>query len=188
MSISGELVSSVDIEEAVTKIGSAWHRAAESIIETAMLIAHYDALKEGDAIKEVLIERGIMSTSVISMLKTIGKNPVLTAPENIHKLPAAYNTLWNLAKLPDLEERIEDGFVTPYLKLEEVRRWKTDDEDEGGSRKPSPTKGSIEGIKLMTFAQIRVSDDEDFAPESLRSALINLQNDFPFIEIVYSKV
>lgn len=185
MNISGELVPAIDVEEAVSKIGSAWNRAAESIIETAMLIVYYSKSTERNIIESALIERGIMSTSVISMLKKIGNNPLLTSPENIGKLPAAYNTLYKLAQLPDLEERMDQGLVTPYLHLEDVRRWKTDDEDR--EVKPSQSSEPVDGIRLVTFAQIRVPDNEEVDSDSLQSALQNLQKDFPVIEIVYPK-
>ena len=75
--IVGDLVVSVEVEHAVKEIGESWHKAVQSIIDTAVLVHHYKKTKYWKDIKEQLIVRNIMKDSVMSMMTGIAENGAL---------------------------------------------------------------------------------------------------------------
>jgi hypothetical protein len=116
----------------INEITSAWNKATEYMMFVASTLHQYQSNKDSveakqlwKEIKDTLIEKKIMSKTTISNLCKIGENQLLK--QNIKKLPPAYNTLWELSRLPDseLRSKFKSGLITPQLKLEDVREWKT---------------------------------------------------------------
>lgn len=116
----------------IKDITLAWNKATEYMMFVATTLHQYQSNKDSresrelwKEIKETLIEKKIMSKTTISNLCKIGENELLK--QNINKLPPAYNTLWELSRLPDseLRSKFKSGLITPQLKLEDVREWKT---------------------------------------------------------------
>ncbi len=116
----------------INEITSAWNKATEYMMFVASTLHQYQSNKDSSEsralwkeIKDTLIEKKIMSKTTISNLCKIGENQLLM--QNVKKLPPAYNTLWELSRLPDseLRSKFKSGLITPQLKLEDVREWKT---------------------------------------------------------------
>ena len=123
---------SVEVEQVIKKITNAWNKAAEYIIEVSVML---NDLQNGDKktwsqVRDTLIERKIMSRTTISNLINIGKNQLLIS--NVDKLPPAYNTLWELSKLPkrELQSKFKDDLIKPELRLEDARKWSKSKKDE----------------------------------------------------------
>jgi hypothetical protein len=78
-------------------------------------------------VRDSLIERKIMSRTIISNLCKVGENQLLV--QNVNLLPRSYNTMWELTKLTedDLEDKFNQGLINPELKLEQVRQWSIND-------------------------------------------------------------
>ena len=186
MSISGEFLPAVNVDEAVNRIGASWNKATQSIIETASLVLQYTQSAEWIDIREKLIGQKIMSKTVISMLTSIAENPLLTAPENLGRLPASYNTLYQLSKLDgNLPRVFDEGLVTPDLTFEDVLDLRSRIADESG---PSKGTGKARKPNSIPFVTIKVpSENHHDHAEELASALSDLQSRFPFIELVYAK-
>ena len=186
MSVSGDFLPAINVDEAVQKIGASWHRATQSIIETASLVLEYTQSAEWTDIREKLIGQKIMSKTVISMLTSIAENPLLTAPENLDRLPASYNTLYQLSKLDgNLPRVFDEGLVTPDLTFEDVLDLRSRIAEESGLSKGTKKDATP---KLVPFVTIKVpSETLNANAEGLASALSDLQSKFPFIELVYAK-
>ena len=120
---------SSNVDEIINQITFSWKKATEYIMEVAILLNHYQSDKVNQKLwfelRTQLIERKIMSKTTISNLCSVGKNPLLQ--KNMDLLPPAYNTITELSKIPDkeLNEKFKTGLITPELKLEDVRSWKT---------------------------------------------------------------
>lgn len=121
-----------DVEEVIKKITNTWNKAAEYIIEVSKMLKE---LNDGDqkrwyAVRDALMERKIMSRTTISNLVNIGKNQLLIS--NVDKLPPAYNTLWELSKLPkrELQSKFKDDLIKPELRLEDARKWSKSKKDD----------------------------------------------------------
>lgn len=117
-------------ERIIAKITNTWNKAAKYIIDVSKILRD---LQDGDQkiwseVRDTLIERKIMSRTTISNLISIGKKELLT--QNVEKLPPAYNTLWVLSTLDDkeLQSKLDDGLLTPELRLEDARKWKQPEE------------------------------------------------------------
>ena len=186
MSVTGVLISGSNVDEAVLKISTAWHKATQSIIQTAQLLLEYKFSSEWTEIQNRLIKDKIMSGTVISMLTNIAENPILTAPENIPLLPASYNTLYQLHKLDnDLPRVLSEGQVTPDLTFEGVRDIRTKLEEKRGVVK---TQKKERTEQMVTFAKLKIPSlgyEENL--ESLIQVLNELQSQFPFIEFEFTK-
>lgn len=121
---------SKEVESVINQISSSWNKATQYILEVAKIINTYSTYddpvgkKHWREIRESLIERKIMSQTVISNLRQIAKQQLFY--ENIHLLPPAYNTLWELSKLEEkeLKSRFRKNLIHPTLRLQDVREWK----------------------------------------------------------------
>lgn len=185
MGISGELIPVVNVEEAVTRISASWHRATQSIIDTALLIYDYSFSDEWEEIKEKLTEHKIMSKTVISMLTTIAANPTLTDPQNIHLLPASYNTLYQLHQINKfLPQAIELGLVTPHLTHKEVLEIR--EKIKNGSDILSIKENTKTGQTAFVTIKINNYALEDDV-ENLVASLLDIQSRFPFISLEYKR-
>lgn len=120
---------SLQVDEIINKISFSWNKAREYVIEVAILLNQYQSDKSNQKfwyqIRQELMQRGIMGKTVISNLCSIGRNQVLL--RNMHLLPNAYTTMAALASIPekDLNKMFKSGQITPDLKLEQIRQWKT---------------------------------------------------------------
>jgi hypothetical protein len=120
---------SLQVDEIIKKISFSWNKAREYIIDVAVLLNQYQSDKNNQQlwyqIRQELIQRGIIGKTVISNLCSIGRNEVLL--KNIHLLPNAYTTMAALASIPEkeLNKMFKSGQITPDLKLEQIRQWKT---------------------------------------------------------------
>jgi len=118
---------SMDTVQIFNKITSTWNKAAEYMIEVALTLHQLQSdnsnKKLWSEVRDTLIDRKIMSRTIISNLCKVGENRLLT--ENVNLLPPAYNTMWELTKLSeeDLGGKFRDGLINPELKLEQVRQW-----------------------------------------------------------------
>ena len=177
--IVGDLVVSVEVEHAVKEIGESWHKAVQSIIDTAVLVHHYKKSKYWKDIKEQLIERNIMKDSVMSMLSAIAENPLLTSEEHIPLLPPSYNTLYQLTKLGDeeLQRRFIDGDIHPNLKVEDTREWRKE--------LASGIRTEISDVRFINYATVKIRSDVDFNENELLYALVSLKEKFPFLDVKF---
>jgi len=57
-------------------------------------------------------------------LVEIAKQPLLQNPTHGSDLPPSWRTLYELAKLPDLSERLEADPITPGLERAAVAKWR----------------------------------------------------------------
>jgi hypothetical protein len=75
---------------------------------------------------------------VAERLMKVARNPVLSNSDHGRNLPASYQTLYELAKLPDdvLERKIENGEITPRTERKEAAAMR------GGTRKVSASERS----------------------------------------------
>lgn len=116
---------SSDLITRAKKISSAWRKAAASIIETGSLLIdaeHSLSFDEYRRLVNYLVESEGMSASVISKLRMIARNPVLTKPENIGLLPPSYATLYRMTNADEgkLQEAIDAGTISPEVQLRDV--------------------------------------------------------------------
>lgn len=108
------------------KIGAAWHRAAESIIEVGCMLNEAEDKLGPPGFRELrkqLQNDKVMSGATISKLKIIAQNALLTAPKRVQLLPPSYETLYNLSRWDDanLEQGFSDGTISPEMQQHESR-------------------------------------------------------------------
>lgn len=182
--IVGDLVASVEVEHAVKEIGQSWHKAVESIIETSNLLYKYKQKKNiWNPLQKMLIERGIMHESVISMLVGIGGNALLVNEDNFHLLPPSYNTLYQLSKLDEgvLEEKISCGDVHTGITIEIAKKWRKETED----LLPTRFRKDDNNSQFIPFARINIQPNIDFNDKELRNELSTLKERYPFLDISF---
>ena len=93
--------NALSLDEFTVAIRASWNKAIESVIETAQIVKRAeDQLdhKQLSELKRRLNQQRIMSTPTFSKLAKIASNPVLTAPENLPRLPHSYATLYELTQ------------------------------------------------------------------------------------------
>ena len=115
-------------EQVINQITSVWNKATEYIIEVSKLLHKYQSDTKNQKlwleVRDELIERKIMSRTVIYNLTKIGENQLLTS--NSKFLPPAYNTIYELSKFDDdeLSKMFDEKLINPELRLDEVRKLK----------------------------------------------------------------
>lgn len=114
------------LEKMKHNITASWRKAASSIIETAMLLLEAEnTLCRADSISltKYLEKNNILSGSVISKLRQIARNSVLTNPENVLMLPASYATLYEISKQDvDITARcIKECKISPATQLKDLQ-------------------------------------------------------------------
>jgi len=111
--------------EAVSNITVAWNKTVEALLETSSLLVSYSQQGNWRSIKLELESRGIMGSSVISMMLGIGNNEHLRKPEVKSLLPPSYSALYQLSKLDDdvIDVKIENEELSPALTVEQARGW-----------------------------------------------------------------
>jgi site-specific DNA-adenine methylase len=115
-------------EQVINQITTVWNKATEYIIEVSKLLHKYQSNTKNQKlwleVRDELIERKIMSRTVIYNLTKIGENQLLTS--NSKFLPPAYNTIYELSKFDDdvLAKMFDEKLINPELRLDEVRKLK----------------------------------------------------------------
>jgi hypothetical protein len=178
---------STNVDEIINQITFSWKKATEYIMEVAILLNHYQTDKVNQKLwfelRTQLIERKIMSKTTISNLCSIGNNPILQ--KNIDLLPPAYNTITELSKIPEkeLNEKFKTGLISPELKLEEVRSWKTykDIVDVEVVEKPYEKPNTIKSITI-SFSEDTIIKSY----EKIESQITDLKKMFRGAEIELS--
>lgn len=117
--------NALSLDEFTVAIRASWNKAIESVIETAQMVKRAeDQLdhKQLSELKRRLNQQRIMSTPTFSKLAKIASNPVLTAPENLPRLPHSYATLYELAQYDDaiVQEALEEGTIHAAIKHKDV--------------------------------------------------------------------
>lgn len=129
--ISKNVPISSESEIVISNITSSWNKVAEYMMEVAITLHELKTNKSNKKlwveVRDSLIERKIMSRTIISNLCKVGENQLLV--QNVNLLPRSYNTMWELTKLTedDLEDKFNQGLINPELKLEQVRQWSIND-------------------------------------------------------------
>lgn len=129
--ISKNVPISSESEIVISNITSSWNKVAEYMMEVAITLHELKTNKSNKKlwveVRDSLIERKIMSRTIISNLCKVGENQLLV--QNVSLLPRSYNTMWELTKLTedDLEDKFNQGLINPELKLEQVRQWSIND-------------------------------------------------------------
>jgi hypothetical protein len=123
ISYEQEVVSPV--EQFQFGIVASWRKVASSIMETGRLLLQAEEQLDRagfSTIRKHLVEKGIMSETVISKLLKIARNTVLSAPDNVLLLPGSYATLYVLAgKDPvEVQSALAEGKITPLTQLKDV--------------------------------------------------------------------
>ncbi len=159
--------------EAVEKIQSSWRISVESILATATLILKYSNREDWSDIQQQLNKDGMLKASVISMMITIAQSKILTNPDNLHLLPSAYNTLYQLAKLSDseLESRIKAKELSPSLLLKEARVWY-----EGERKHSQKSRDNTELLKILIPTNLI-----DGKREEVADLIVHLEANHPYL-------
>ena len=129
--ISKNVPISSESEIVISNITSSWNKVAEYMMEVAITLHELKTNKSNKKlwveVRDSLIDRKIMSRTIISNLCKVGENQLLV--QNVNLLPRSYNTMWELTKLTedDLEDKFNQGLINPELKLEQVRQWSIND-------------------------------------------------------------
>lgn len=168
-------------EKAVAEITASWHKSIVSLIETAKLLLDYSFREDWKDIQRELSDRGIMQSSVISMMLGIAQNRLINNPKYIHQLPPAYNTLYQLTQLDEreIEKKFKKGEITPSLRLEDVRTWrKSKSRPKNKPRfSPPPEKPTKDSLPLVSIN----SSDLEANLSSLLPELKKIHKKFPFL-------
>ena len=149
------------IEEHRNRIAKSWKKATEGIIETGLYLieAEKSLGKIGFRhLRRDLEDSRIMSSSVISKIMGIARNPVLTNPDYRPHLPPSYATLY-LLSLQDqaaLESKIVDHEITPDTEQKEVK------ELFGTPRAPVNSEENTSGNKIVFKGDFSSVVDNDW--------------------------
>lgn len=133
----------VEVIEFASKIASSWRKAAASIVETGEFILEAERTLSPAKYRDLMFhlneEVGI-SASVISKLRMISSNPVLTLADNIPKLPRSYATLYRMSQAQDddLRKALDNDVINDETQLKDVETTlfpkKKKEKDENSSR------------------------------------------------------
>lgn len=118
-------LNALSLEEFTVAIRASWNKAIESVIETAQMVKRAeDQLdwKQLGELKRRLEQERIMSRPTFSKLAKIAANPVLTAPENLPRLPHSYATLYELAQYDGaiVQQALEEGTIHAAIRHKDV--------------------------------------------------------------------
>lgn len=117
--------SPMSVDEFSFAIQGSWNKAIESVIETAQMVKRAeDQLDRRDLaqLKRRLEQDRIMSGPTFSKLAKIAANAVLTAPDNLPRLPPSYATLYELAQHDEKEvqDALDRGALHAAIKNREI--------------------------------------------------------------------
>jgi site-specific DNA-methyltransferase (adenine-specific) len=112
-------------ERAAAYVREAWQHAVESIVETGRrLLEERERTPHGrwDDVVALLP----FGARTAQQLMAIARHPLLANARHASHLPPAWDTLYRLSRLDDLDERIAGGDVTPELERSTVDGWLRD--------------------------------------------------------------
>ena len=155
--------NTLSLDEFTVAICASWNKAIESVIETAQMVNRAEEeldRKQLKQLKQRLEQDRVMSGPTFSKLAKIASNPVLTAPENLSRLPHSYATLYELSQhdTAAVQKALEQGKIHAAIKHKEIA-------DALPRRKPNRlvTHGSTDKIRVA----IRFSANDGDIPEDL---------------------
>ena len=162
-------LNALSLEEFTVAIRASWNKAIESVIETAQMVKRAeDQLdrKQLGELKRRLEQERIMSCPTFSKLAKIAANPVLTAPENLPRLPHSYATLYELAQYDDaiVQQALEEGTIHAAIKHKDVG-------DVLPPREKKTRQVEFNRAKSKISVSIRFSADEGEIPDELLKRL-----------------
>ena len=166
-------VSATKVDAYKRKIGTAWQKTKEGILETASLIA--DA-NETLTTQEwnILVQDLPFGDSVRSMMLGIGNTKRFNSQRIQKLLPPNYNILYEYSTLDNDEWKLAilEGIVDTDVSTTEVRKWKQNVRL-GGS---SSSGGNITGVSDKFYAVVPAIDDlKEKDKKQVRKLLDNLQ-------------
>ena len=111
--------------EFLGEIKASWNKAVESVLETAQTLKRAKEQlprKEFLKLKDELEQHKIMSAATMTKLIKIASNAVLTAPENVHRLPPSYATLYEISQFgPEVAQKaLADGQLNSSTRLRDL--------------------------------------------------------------------
>lgn len=162
--------NALSLDEFALAIRGSWNKAIESIIETAKMVKRAeDELERKDlnALKKHLEQERIMSGPTFSKLAKIAANPVLTAPENIPRLPHSYATLYELTHHDTtiVQDALKDGKIHAAIKHREISDILP---------KRAPNRLIKKSAKSKISVSIRFTAEEGEVPDELLQRLRDL--------------
>ena len=167
-------ISATKVDAYRRKIGTAWQKTKEGILETASLVADANETLTTQEWNE-LVQDLPFGDSVRSMMLGIGKTKRF-GPQRIQKLlPPNYNILYEYSTLDSAEwkQAILEGIVDTDVSTTEVRKWKQNMRLGGSS---SSTSTTITGVSNKFYAVVPSIDDlKDKDKKQVRKLLDTLQ-------------
>lgn len=170
---SYEVLSPIDVDSAVVEIGESWHKATQSIFDTANLLLEYSNREGWDGLRNKLTEKKILSSPVISMLLGIATNPLLSDPKIQEHLPPSYNSIYLLSSLDDsvIRERIKNKDISPTMQVNEARTL-------AAQYSVKNVAGKKKSKSVTVTISMKFSDPKGYKG-AIQSAVKLLQSEFP---------
>lgn len=117
--------STMSVDEFSFAIQGSWNKAIGSVIETAQMVKRAEEeldRRQLAQLKRRLEQDRIMSGPTFSKLAKIAANHVLTAPDNLTRLPPSYATLYELAQHDEKEvqDALDQGKLHAAIKNREI--------------------------------------------------------------------
>lgn len=165
--------NALSLDEFAIAIRGSWNKAIESVIETAQMVKRAeDQLdrKQLSELKRYLEQERVMSGPTFSKLAKIASSPVLTAPENLPRLPHSYATLYELSQHESniIQKALEDGTIHAAITHREVSTVLPQRE------KRESNQLTFNRAKSMISVSIRFSAEEGVIPDELLVRLYDL--------------
>jgi hypothetical protein len=115
----------LSVNDFAVAIQTSWNKAIESVIQTAQMVKRAEEQLERrqlNELKRFLEQERIMSGPTFSKLSKIAANPVLTAPENLPRLPPSYATLYELSQhdADVVQDALASGKIHAAIKNREI--------------------------------------------------------------------
>lgn len=162
-------------DEFLGSIKASWHKTVEAVLETAQTLKTAEEQlprKEFKALRDRLQQDRVMSGPTISKLLGIASNEILTAPENIDRLPPSYATLYELTRHdPKVVARaLDDGLVNASTMQKDLVHILPPSKP-----KKMKTKQKIERISISVRFSAPVGDVPNELIERLQSVLHEIE-------------
>jgi hypothetical protein len=135
--------------EFVARICAAWRQSAEGILEAGRLLCEAKAQVEAGCFQQMVRDELPFSLGTARKLMAIANNPVLS--KHVEALPPNWSVLHALTVLPTetLRARIEDGTITPRIKLSDVAALR-------GGKRPKPRPASCELKNCVDYVRKQI--------------------------------
>lgn len=162
--------NALSLDEFAVAIRGSWNKAIESVIETAQMVKRAEERldrKQLNELKRRLEQARIMSGPTFSKLAKIASNPVLTAPENLPRLPHSYATLYELSQHETgiVQQALEEGTIHAAITHREVSAVLPPRE------KRESNQLTFNRAKSKITVSIRFSAEEGVIPDELLARL-----------------